>query len=105
VSRRFVLVVVTATIGIGLVYLAGWILSVLAVSLRFWSPTPAGIVISVAICIVAALNLFIDFAVIDTGIQGGAPSFIEWYAARGLLATVVWQYLEVLYLLARVRSS
>jgi uncharacterized YccA/Bax inhibitor family protein len=106
VSRRFVLVVVTATIGIGLVYLTGWILSIIGVSLRFWTnPTPAGIVISVVICIVAALNLFIDFAVIDNGIQGGAPSFMEWYAAWGLLATVVWLYLEVLYLLARVRST
>jgi uncharacterized YccA/Bax inhibitor family protein len=106
VSRRFVLVVVTATIGIGLVYLTGWILSIIGVNLRFWTnPTPAGIVISVVICIVAALNLFIDFAVIDNGIQGGAPTFMEWYAAWGLLATVVWLYLEVLYLLARLRST
>ena len=104
VSRRFVLVVVAATIGIGLVYLTGWILSIIGVSLHFWTnPTPAGIVISLAICIVAALNLFIDFAVIDGGIRDGAPSFMEWYAAWGLLATVVWLYLEVLYLLARLR--
>jgi uncharacterized YccA/Bax inhibitor family protein len=52
---------------------------------------------------VAALNLFIDFAVIDQGVANGAPSFMEWYSAWGLLATVVWLYLEVLYLLARLR--
>ena len=104
VSRRFVLVVVAATLGIGLMYLTAWILSIFGVGLRLWTnPSPTGIVISVVICIVAALNLFIDFAVIDHGIAAGAPSFMEWYSAWGLLATVVWLYLEVLYLLARLQ--
>jgi uncharacterized YccA/Bax inhibitor family protein len=104
VSRRFVLVVVAATLGIGLMYLVAWILSIFGVGLLFWThPTSAGIAISVVICVVAALNLFLDFAVIDQGIQAGAPSFMGWYAAWGLLATVVWLYLEVLYLLARTR--
>ena len=66
VSRRFVLVVVAATLGIGLMYLAAWILSIFGVSLLLWTdPSPTGIAISVVICVVAALNLFIDFAVID----------------------------------------
>ena len=74
VTNRFVLVVVAATFGIGLVYLTGWILSILGVNLLFWShPTTAGIVISLIICVVAALNLFIDYAVIDKGIRNGAP--------------------------------
>jgi uncharacterized YccA/Bax inhibitor family protein len=104
VTGRFVLVVVGATLGIGVMYLVAWLLSIFGVHLRFWThPTSAGIVISIVICIVAALNLFIDFAVIDTGVQGGAPKFMEWYSAWGLLATVVWLYLEVLYLLARLR--
>jgi uncharacterized YccA/Bax inhibitor family protein len=106
VSRRFVLVVVAATLGIGLLYLSAWILSIFGVDLRFWTdPSPTGIAISVVICIVAALNLFIDFAVIDHGVSGGAPAFMEWYSAWGLLATVVWLYLEVLYLLARLRRG
>jgi uncharacterized YccA/Bax inhibitor family protein len=105
VSRRFVLVVVAATLGIGVLYMTAWILSIIGVNLRFWAnPTPAGIAISVAICVVAALNLFIDFAVIDQGIASGAPTFMAWYAAWGLLATVIWLYLEVLYLLARLRQ-
>jgi uncharacterized YccA/Bax inhibitor family protein len=104
VTRRFALVVIAATLGIGLMYLAAWMLSILGVDLRFWTePSSTGIVISVIICIVAALNLFIDFAVIDQGVANGAPSFMEWYSAWGLLATVVWLYLEVLYLLARLR--
>ena len=104
VSRRFVLVVVAATFGIGLMYLTAWILSIFGVNLRLWThPSTTGIVISVVICIVAALNLFIDFASIDQGVANGAPTFMEWYSAWGLLATVVWLYLEVLYLLARLR--
>jgi uncharacterized YccA/Bax inhibitor family protein len=104
VSRRFVLVVVAATLGIGVMYLAAWIISLFGPSLTFWSnPTPLGIAVSVVICIVAALNLFIDFAVIDAGISSGAPTFMEWYSAWGLLATVVWLYLEILLLLSRIR--
>jgi uncharacterized YccA/Bax inhibitor family protein len=104
VSRRFVLVVLAATLGIGLMYLTAWILSIFNIGLRFWTnPSPTGIAISVVICIVAALNLFVDLAVIDQGVRSGAPSFMEWYSAWGLLATVVWLYLEVLYLLARLR--
>ncbi len=103
VTRRFVLVVVAATMGIALMYLVAWMLSIFGVNLLLWTaPSPAGIAISVVICIVAALNLFIDFAVIDQGVANGAPSFMGWYSAWGLLATVVWLYLEVLYLLARL---
>jgi uncharacterized YccA/Bax inhibitor family protein len=104
VTRRFALVVIAATFGIALMYMTAWILSIFGVSLRLWTdPSPTGIAISVVICIVAALNLFIDFAVVDQGVANGAPSFMEWYSAWGLLATVVWLYLEVLYLLARLQ--
>src|SRR5205823_4957971 len=69
VTRRFVLVVFGATLGIGLMYLTAWLLSLFGTNLRFWTdPTPAGIAISVAICIVAALNLLIDFAFVDAGV-------------------------------------
>jgi len=106
VTRRFVLVVVAATLGIGLMYLTAWILTLFGTRLTFWTnPTPAGIAISVIICVVAALNLFVDFAYVDAGVQGGAPTFMEWYSAWGLLAAVVWLYLEVLYLLARLRNG
>ena len=74
VTRRFVLVVVAATLGIGLLYLTAWILSIFGVNLRFWTRSdPDGIAISVVICIVAALNLFIDFAFVDQGVQGSRP--------------------------------
>jgi uncharacterized YccA/Bax inhibitor family protein len=53
---------------------------------------------------VAALNLILDFAVIEKGVQSGAPASMEWFAAFGLLTTLVWLYLEILYLLVRLRA-
>ena len=105
VTPKLTRTIVTATFGIFLMYLAGWILSLFGVDLLLITdPTPVGIALSVAICIVAALNLFLDFAVIEKGIAVGAPATMEWYAAFGLLATLVWLYAEILRLLALLRS-
>jgi len=105
VTERFVSVVIAATLGIALLYLVAWILSLFGTDLRFWTdPTPLGIAISVVICLVAAANLFISFASIDLGVERRAPAFMEWYAAWGLLSTLVWLYLEILRLLARINA-
>jgi len=53
---------------------------------------------------IAAMNLIIDFAVIEQGAAAGAPKYMEWYGAFGLLVTLVWLYLELLRLLAKLRS-
>lgn len=106
VTGRFVRVVVIATLGVAIMYLAGWLFSLFGIDLRFWAhPSTTGIVISVAICIVAALNLILDFAVIETGVRSGAPSAMSWFAAFGLLTTLVWLYIEILYLLVRLRAA
>ena len=106
VTGKFVRVVVIATFGVLLMYLAGWILSIFGIGLRFWThPSKLGIGISVVVCIVAALNLILDFGVIEAGVTQGAPASMEWYAAFGLLTTLVWLYLEILYLLVRVRAA
>ena len=68
------------------------------------SPTTGGILLSVGICLVAAFNLFLDFAVIDAGVDRGAPVEMEWYSALGLLSTLVWLYAELLRLIALLRS-
>jgi uncharacterized YccA/Bax inhibitor family protein len=100
-TRRFVAVVVGATVGIGLLYLVAWLLSLFGADLVFLStPTPLGIGLSIAICIVAALNLILDFGVIEAGATAGAPREMEWLAAFGLVSTLVWLYLEILRLLA-----
>ena len=90
-----------ATVGIGLLYLVAWLLSLFGADLVFLStPTPLGIGLSIAICIVAALNLILDFGVIEAGAAAGAPREMEWLAALGLVSTLVWLYLEILRLLA-----
>jgi hypothetical protein len=63
-----------------------------------------GIGVSLVIVTVAALNLVLDFDFIESGTHAGAPKYMEWYGAFGLLVTLVWLYLEILRLLAKLRS-
>lgn len=105
VTANMARAIITATFGIFILYLVGWILSLFGVNLLFIvSPTPLGIALSIGICLVAAFNLFLDFAIIDKGIEARAPAAMEWYAAFGLLATLVWLYAELLRLLALLRG-
>ncbi|HEX5936338.1 MAG TPA: Bax inhibitor-1/YccA family protein [Actinomycetota bacterium] len=105
VTGRFVRVVIIATLGVAIMYFAGWIFSLFGVDLLFWTrPTSVGIVVGILVCIVAALNLILDFAVIETGVNAGAPAAMSWFAAFGLLTTLVWLYIEILYLLVRIRA-
>ncbi len=106
VTGRFVKIVVIATAGIALLYLFGWIFSLFGVDLLFWTqPNTLGIAISAAICLLAAANLLIDFAVIEGGVRAGAPRVMSWFAAFGLLTTLVWLYLEILRFLALLRAA
>jgi uncharacterized YccA/Bax inhibitor family protein len=101
VTRRFLGVVVGATLGVALLYAVALLLSLFGIDLRFLTePTPLGIAVSLGICLVAALNLILDFAVIEGGAAARAPREMEWLAAFGLVSTLVWLYLEVLRLLA-----
>ena len=106
VTSKFVRVVVVAMSGLLLMYVFGWFMSLFGIDLLFWTkPNTVGIVVSVLICLLAAACLMIDFAVIETGVEGGAPADIGWYAAFGLLTTLVWLYLEILRLLAILRRA
>ena len=105
VTNKFIFVVIAATAGIFVLYLASFLLSIFGVDLTFWnSPSPLGIGISVVICFVAALNLFVDFEMIRRMVVAGAPKGMEWYGAFGITVTIVWLYLEVLRLLSKLRS-
>jgi uncharacterized YccA/Bax inhibitor family protein len=64
---------------------------------------PLGIGISMVVILIAALNLILDFDVIEKGAAGGAPKHMEWYGAFGLVLTLVWLYLEMLRLLSKLR--
>jgi uncharacterized YccA/Bax inhibitor family protein len=105
VTKKFVAVVMVATLGILLTYVASIVLGLFGIELGFINdPSPLGIAVSVVICIVAALNLFVDFYFIEEGAKAGAPTYMSWYCAFGLIATLIWLYLEILRLLGKVRS-
>jgi uncharacterized YccA/Bax inhibitor family protein len=63
-----------------------------------------GIGFSLFVVVIAALNLVLDFAVVEQGAAAGAPKYMEWYAAFGLMVTLVWLYLEILRLLAKFQK-
>jgi uncharacterized YccA/Bax inhibitor family protein len=105
VTQRFRAGVLGATLGIAVVYLVSLVLGLFGVRVPFLNDaSPLGILISLAIVTVAALNLVLDFDLIDRGARSGAPAYMEWYAAFGLLVTLVWLYLELLRLLAKLRE-
>jgi len=97
----FMKVVIGATLGIMLTYLLGMILSFFHIQLPIFGGGQLGIIFSVAVVIIAALNLIIDFEFIQQSADSGsAPKYMEWYGAFGLLVTVVWLYVSILRLLA-----
>jgi uncharacterized YccA/Bax inhibitor family protein len=105
VTKRFAMVVVGATAGIFVMYLVTMVASLFGADITFWNePSPLGIGISVVICIVAALNLALDFAFIEGATKAGAPKYMEWYGAFGLTVTLIWLYLEILRLLSLLRQ-
>lgn len=101
VTNKFVAIVVAATMGIFLMYLLAFVVSMFGGEVTFLNqPSLLSIGLSVGIIIVAALNLAIDFAFIEKGSEHGAPKYMEWYAAWGLTVTLIWIYLEVLRLIS-----
>lgn len=105
VTQRFRAGVLAATLAIAVVYLVSLVLGLFGVRVPFLNDaSPLGILISLAIVTVAALNLVLDFDLIERGARSGAPAYMEWYAAFGLLVTLVWLYLELLRLLAKLRQ-
>lgn len=104
-TENFKLGVVAATGGIALVYLASIVLGFFGVSVPLiHSSGTFGILFSAFVVVIAALNLVLDFDFIEHGVDRGAPKYMEWYGAFGLLVTLVWLYLEILRLLAKLRS-
>jgi uncharacterized YccA/Bax inhibitor family protein len=98
------MVVLGATFGIFFLYLFGALMSLFGVDVVFWNqPTALGIIISIVICVVASLNLFLDYEFIRQASINGAPKYMEWYGAFGIMVTLVWIYLEMLRLLSLLR--
>jgi uncharacterized YccA/Bax inhibitor family protein len=103
-TERFKLGVIAATGGIAVFYLVAMVLSLFHVNVGIlYNSSPWGIGFSVFVVIIAALNLVLDFDMIETGVRIGAPKYMEWYGAFGLMVTLIWLYLEILRLLAKSR--
>jgi uncharacterized YccA/Bax inhibitor family protein len=104
-TRGFKLGVIAATGAIALVYAVSMLMRLVGAGgiSVLNSATPLGIGISVLIVIIASLNLVLDFDMIETAARLGAPKYMEWYGAFGLMVTLIWLYLEILRLLAKTR--
>jgi len=104
-TENFKLGVVAATGGIMVAYLAVWILGFFNIQVPYIHGSGLiGIGFSLFVVIIAALNLVLDFDFIETGVEQGAPKYMEWYGAFGLLVTLIWLYIEILRLLAKMNS-
>jgi len=104
-TENFKLGVFAATGGIALVYLVSFVMSLFGASIPLINSSGTfGILFSLFVVGIAALNLVLDFDFIEQGAARGAPKYMEWYGAFGLLVTLVWLYLEMLRLLAKLQD-
>ena len=107
-TQKFKAIIISASVAIALLYLVYWVLAIFHVDIPFMSWTdssPLGIGINLFVIGIAALSLILDFERIEVGAQMGAPKYMEWYGAFGLLVTMVWLYIQILKLLSRIASS
>ena len=104
-TENFKLGVFAATGGIAVVYLLSFVFGLFGIGMPLIHSTGTfGILFSLFVVVIAALNLVLDFDFIEEGAERGAPKYMEWYGAFGLLVTLVWLYLEILRLLAKLQS-
>lgn len=104
-TQKFKSVIIMATVSIAIFYLISIVLSFFGITSPAYAATPLGIGISVFVVIIAALNLILDFDFIEQGAAYQAPKYMEWYGAFGLMITLVWLYIEILRLLAKIAAS
>lgn len=97
--------IVVATGGVLLFFVAQILLGLMGVTLVSWDGGPLSIGISALIVGIAAFNLVIDFKIVEDGVANKAPKWMEWYAGFALLVTIVWLYISILRLLAMLRGG
>jgi uncharacterized YccA/Bax inhibitor family protein len=105
VTEKFRLGIIAATGGIALFYIVEIVLGFFGI--HFTAINGSGVIgigFSVFVVIIAALNLVLDFDFIETGVRVGAPKYMEWYGAFGLMVTLIWLYFEILRLLSKIRT-
>jgi len=102
-TQQFKAVIISATIGIAVFYLLALALGFFGINMPLLhESSPLGIGLSLFITAIAALNLILDFDVIERGVEMGAPKYMEWYGAFGLTVTIIWIYVEMLRLLSKI---
>jgi len=104
-TENFKLGVFAATGGIAIVYLASFIMSMFGSGMSIMNPDNSSLMsigFSLFVVVIASLNLVLDFDYIEEAVDNGAPKYMEWYGAFGLLVTLIWLYLEILRLLAKL---
>ena len=105
VTNKFMMGIFAATAGIALIYLVSFIAGMFGANLGFmYGNSNFSIGFSLVVVAIAALNLVLDFAFIERASDAGAPKYMEWYGAFGLMVTLIWLYLEILRLLAKLAS-
>lgn len=106
-TEAFRSTIVSATIAIAVFYIVNLVLSlfnITALNGILYSNSPVSIAVSAIVIIIASLNFILDFDFIERGVETGAPKYLEWYGALSMLITLIWLYLEILRLLAKLNS-
>ena len=102
-TQKFKAVVMTATAGIAFFYLIAIVLRLFGIQMPLIHESSQwGIIFSLIVVTIAALNLILDFDMIQQGARLGAPKYMEWYGSFALLVTIVWLYIEILRLLSKL---
>ena len=107
-TNKFRAVILSSMVGIAIFYLVDIVLGFFGVNIPFMNfgdNSVIGIVINLFVVVIAALSLVLNFDQIETGEKMGAPKYMEWYGAFGLVVTLVWLYLEILSLLSRFSNN
>jgi uncharacterized YccA/Bax inhibitor family protein len=106
VTDRLRSMVIGATLGVAAFYVISLLLSLFGFSAPLvWDTGILGIGFSLIVIAIAAFNLLLDFDLIERGVASKAPAYMDWFAAFGLVITIVWLYIEILRLLAKLRSD
>jgi uncharacterized YccA/Bax inhibitor family protein len=107
-TNKFRAVITSSILGIMIFYVVDMVLGFFGVNIpfmQFGNSSILGIGVSLFVVVIAALSLVLNFDQIETGEKMGAPKYMEWYGAFGLLVTLVWLYLEILRLLSRFTNN
>jgi uncharacterized YccA/Bax inhibitor family protein len=106
-TQKFKSILLSAIFGVFLLYIVYWVLLLFGINLSFMSwqdSSPLGIGINLLVVGIAAFTLILDFERLEMGESAGAPKYMEWYGAFGLLVTMIWLYINILKLLSRFAS-